>query len=143
MLKGSWMIVVGTNKHKCLALINCFWKIFHLFINEFCLTYLGFGSLCKRQITGTVTFFNTIHKSVYLLISTVILNWRGRKQDIDSRSCIVQLGPSPNPKPKSWFWTKANTKLTLEPPTTTTQTFLPEEIVLGSWKFLCKLIKAK
>jgi hypothetical protein len=29
---------------------------------------------------------------------------------------IVQLGPSPNPKLKPKGWTKANTKLTLEPP---------------------------
>ena len=37
---------------------------------------------------------------------------------------IVQLGPSSNPKSKRQFWTKANTKFTLKPPTTTTTYFL-------------------
>ena len=31
----------------------------------------------------------------------------------------VQLGQNPKPKTKSLFWTKANTKLTFKPPTTT------------------------
>jgi hypothetical protein len=46
---------------------------------------------------------------------------------------IVQLGSIPNPKPKLRFWTKANTKHTFKtPPTTTTQSLLPEGIDLGS-----------
>ena len=38
---------------------------------------------------------------------------------------IVQLGPSPNTKPKPWFWTKANTKFTLE--TTHHTNFFPRK----------------
>jgi hypothetical protein len=59
---------------------------------------------------------------------------------------IVQLGPSPNAKLEPWFWTKANTKLTLEPqppPTHQHKLFFQKGLSLGYENSCVKLLRKK